>query len=125
MNRIEQLRKEKGWSQQRLAEIQGVHQTAVSQWEKGRTTPSFETLMSLCSLFDVRPEYLMGTSAERGRFNMSEDELEQLGHDEAETAMLKTLDSDLRRYYAGLNLEGKKKAVEFLAVLAGNVDFRA
>ena len=48
-----------------------------------------------------------------------------LGEDAADAATLRALDSNLRRYYAGLNLEGKRKAVEFLAILAGNVDFRA
>ena len=32
MNRIAQLRKEKDWSQQELADMLEVHQTAVSQW---------------------------------------------------------------------------------------------
>ena len=56
MNRIAQLRKEKDWSQQELADMLEVHQTAVSQWENERTTPNFEALMELCGLFDVRPE---------------------------------------------------------------------
>ena len=81
--------------------------------------------MELCGLFDVRPEYLMGNSNERGHFNPTEEEMDGLGEDEAEAATLRALDSNLRRYYAGLNLEGKRKAVEFLAILAGNVDFRA
>lgn len=51
--------------------------------------------------------------------------MDGLGEDAAEAATLRALDSNLRRYYAGLNLEGKRKAVEFLAILAGNVDFRA
>ena len=110
MNRIAQLRKEKDWSQQELADMLEVHQTAVSQWENERTTPNFEALMELCGLFDVRP---------------TEEEMDGLGEDEAEAAALRALDSNLHRYYAGLNLEGKKKAVEFLAILAGNVDFRA
>ncbi len=125
MNRIAQLRKEKDWSQQELADMLEVHQTAVSQWENERTTPNFEALMELCGLFDVRPEYLMGNSNERGRFNPTEEEMDGLGEDEAEAAALRALDSNLHRYYAGLNLEGKRKAVEFLAILAGNVDFRA
>ena len=57
--------------------------------------------------------------------NPTEEEMDGLGEDAAEAATLRALDSNLRRYYAGLNLEGKRKAVEFLAILAGNVDFRA
>ena len=57
--------------------------------------------------------------------NPTEEEMDGLGEDAAEAATLRALDFNLRRYYAGLNLEGKRKAVEFLAILAGNVDFRA
>ena len=79
MNRIAQLRKEKDWSQQELADMLEVHQTAVSQWENERTTPNFEALMELCGLFDVRPEYLMGNSNERGHFNPTEEEMDGRG----------------------------------------------
>ena len=66
MNRIEQLRKEAALSQTELAEKLHVHQTAVSQWEKGRTAPSFELICQMAELFDVDPVYLMGTSDIRG-----------------------------------------------------------
>ena len=105
MNRIAQLRKEKDWSQQELADMLEVHQTAVSQWENERTTPNFEALMELCGLFDVRPEYLMGNSNERGHFNPTEEEMDGLGEDAAEAATLRALDSNLRRYYAPPVLE--------------------
>ena len=91
MNRIAQLRKEKDWSQQELADMLEVHQTAVSQWENERTTPNFEALMELCGLFDVRPEYLMGNSNERGHFNPTEEEMDGLGEDAAEAATLRAL----------------------------------
>ena len=47
MNRIKQLRKEKGISQVKLAETLGVHQTAISQWETGRTNPDLDTAKKL------------------------------------------------------------------------------
>ena len=83
MNRIAQLRKEKDWSQQELADMLEVHQTAVSQWENERTTPNFEALMELCGLFDVRPEYLMGNSNERGHFKSYRGGNGRLGEDAA------------------------------------------
>lgn len=68
MNRIEQLRKEAALSQTELAEKLHVHQTAVSQWEKGRTAPSFELICQMAELFDVDPVYLMGNSDARGNW---------------------------------------------------------
>lgn len=51
-----------GYSQEELAKIINVHQTAVSQWEQGRTTPDIETIKKLASLFNVSVDYLLGRS---------------------------------------------------------------
>ena len=60
MNRIKQLRKEKGISQVKLAETLGVHQTAISQWETGIAVPSIEKLQALSSVLDVPMDLLAG-----------------------------------------------------------------
>ena len=39
---IREIRKELGLSQYEFARLLGVHQTAVSQWETGRTSPEIE-----------------------------------------------------------------------------------
>lgn len=66
VNRISSLRKERVLSQAELADILGVHQTAVSQWESGKTTPSFALTCDMLSFFNVSFAYLMGTSDVRG-----------------------------------------------------------
>ncbi len=78
-NRIRELRDEKKWSQQKLAEALSVHQTAVSQWEKGSTRPEFEALDKMCSLFDVSLDYILGRTSERGHLNLTEAEQDELG----------------------------------------------
>jgi len=78
MNRILQLRKEAGLSQRGLAKEAGVNQTAVSQWETGRTEPAFEAIANLCGFFNVSFDYLLGRSDIRGRFNMTPEEEEVL-----------------------------------------------
>ena len=55
MNSLRKLRKEKGLSQQNLAELLVVNQTAVSQWERGITTPSSRMLLKLSQIFNVNP----------------------------------------------------------------------
>ena len=74
MNRIMQLRKEAGLSQKELAEKTGVNQTAVSQWETGKTSPGSGATSSLCTLFDVSFEYLLGQSDKRNHFNVPDSE---------------------------------------------------
>lgn len=60
MNRIKELRQEKGLSQQDLAKLLYVNQTAVSQWERNRTNPSTDTAIALANIFDVSVDYLLG-----------------------------------------------------------------
>lgn len=62
MNRIQALRKKHGLSQQRLAQSLNVHQTAISQWETGRTTPDIEVATIMSQMFGVSLEYLLGIS---------------------------------------------------------------
>lgn len=51
MNNIKSLRKQAGLSQLELSEICGVHQTAISQWEQGRTSPDTDMLIALSEIF--------------------------------------------------------------------------
>lgn len=60
MNTLKELRLHKGLSQQELAALCNVHQTAVSQWEKGRTAPDRSALIMLSEVFGVSVDYLMG-----------------------------------------------------------------
>ncbi len=60
MSIIREMRKEKGISQQELARLCGVHQTAVSQWEKGRTLPDRNSLQLLSKVFGVSVDTLLG-----------------------------------------------------------------
>lgn len=62
MNRVKELRKAAGYTQEKLARILNVHQTAISQWESGRTTPDPEIAKELASVFRVSMEYLLGYS---------------------------------------------------------------
>ena len=64
MNRIQELRKSFGYSQQKLAKSLNVHQTAISQWETGRTSPDIEVATAMSQLFGVSLEYLLGISDE-------------------------------------------------------------
>jgi repressor LexA len=62
MNRINELRKKNKYSQQKLAAVLNVHQTAISQWETERTTPDIELAAKMANLFNVSIEYLLGKS---------------------------------------------------------------
>lgn len=60
LNNIKDLRVARKISQQTLAEIVKVHQTAISQWETGRTYPDMSTALLLADYFNVTTDYLLG-----------------------------------------------------------------
>lgn len=55
------LRKEKGLSQEELAEKVFVTRQAVSRWENGETVPNTDTLKLLSNLYDVSINTLLGS----------------------------------------------------------------
>ena len=57
-NRIAELRKAKGFTQEYVAEQLGVSRQAVSKWEKDQSTPDTNNLIALSSLLDATVEYI-------------------------------------------------------------------
>lgn len=57
---IKKLRKEKGLTQQEVADIVGITATGVSYWESGNAVPNTETLNKLANYFGVTVNYLLG-----------------------------------------------------------------
>lgn len=53
------LRKEKGISQEKLAEQLGVSRQAVSKWELDITLPETENIIKIGNIFDVSYDYLL------------------------------------------------------------------
>ena len=67
-NRLYQLRKQKGLSQEELANRLNVSRQTVSKWEVGDSTPDLEKLIAMSDLFDVSLEKLvMGKEEEKGQ----------------------------------------------------------
>lgn len=60
-NKLYQLRKQKGLSQEELANRLNVSRQTVSKWEIGDSTPDMEKLAAISSLFDISlDELVMG-----------------------------------------------------------------
>lgn len=58
-DRIQYLRKNKGISQEELADKVGVSRQAVSKWESEQSTPDIERVILLSDFFDVTTDYLL------------------------------------------------------------------
>lgn len=54
-----ELRKEKGWSQEKLAEQINVSRQSISKWESGQVLPEIEKIIELSRIFQVTTDYLL------------------------------------------------------------------
>jgi len=57
--RVQELRKVKGLSQEQLADVLGVSRQAVSKWESGQSLPDVERLIAMSTLFEVTVDYIL------------------------------------------------------------------
>ena len=58
--RIKNLRLQKGYSQQELAQMLGVPKGIVSKYENNERNPSYENLIKLADIFQVTTDFLLG-----------------------------------------------------------------
>ena len=57
--RIKELRIEREWSQEQMAERLGVSRQAITKWETGAGAPDIENLMAIAQLFGVTTDSLL------------------------------------------------------------------
>ena len=58
--KLAKLRKEKGLSQEELAQELNVSRQAVSKWESNNSYPETEKIIQICKLFDYSMDELIG-----------------------------------------------------------------
>ena len=76
--KLQELRKLKGLTQEELAEILFVSRTAVSKWESGRGVPNIESLKAISQYFSVSIDDLL--SSEQLLFLAEKDQKAKEGH---------------------------------------------
>ena len=57
--KLSELRRSKGWSQEQLGEKLGVTRQTISKWELGSTTPEMEKLAAISDLFGITTDELI------------------------------------------------------------------
>lgn len=88
--RLAEIRCDHGDTQVSLAEKLHVTHFTVSSWEQGKSSPSHEMLVSICKLYQVSSDYLLGLSdidpayVQRKRLDFfTKEELKELQNFEA------------------------------------------
>lgn len=64
-NRLQQLRKEKGYSQEVLAEKLGISRQSVSKWERAESSPEIDNLMALSKIYGLTIDELLDVSGDK------------------------------------------------------------
>ncbi len=88
-DRLVELRRAYGLSQEELAEKLGVSRQAVSKWERGESSPDTDNLIALAKLYRVSLDELLGLGApqqpqEEGEAPVSDDLLPDGSYYEAQ-----------------------------------------
>ena len=73
-DKIMQLRKKAGWSQEELAEQLGVTRQSVSKWEGAQSMPDMEKILQMSRLFGVSTDFLLKDELEAAEPDVAPDE---------------------------------------------------
>lgn len=57
--RLQELRKRDGYSQEQLAEMLGISRQAVSKWESGQGNPEIDNVIKLAEIYHVSTDYIL------------------------------------------------------------------
>lgn len=101
---IKDLRKEKGFTQEQLAETLGVSNRSISRWENGANMPDFDIVIHLAKFFDLSIEELLDG-----------EKKEDIVNKEKEEAMLKVSDYENE---AKLNMSRRVRLIFVAGLLA-------
>ena len=72
MNRIRQLRKEKGYTQVKIQMLTGIDQSDYSKIESGKRYFTFEQCRKLAVALDTSMDYLAGLTDEKKHYSRSQ-----------------------------------------------------
>ncbi|MBU3217932.1 DUF5680 domain-containing protein [Clostridium estertheticum] len=72
------LRKEKGLSQEKLAEMLGISRQAVAKWEVGHSYPDIARLITLSDFFKVSIDKLVNDYEENCRLSIEENKVDTI-----------------------------------------------
>ena len=88
---LKELRKEKGLTQEQLAEALNVSNRSVSRWETGSTMPDLSILITLAEYYDVEVREIIDGERKSEAMNQEMKETLQKVADYTETQNLKSM----------------------------------
>ncbi len=103
-NRLYELRKAKGYSQDELADLIGVSRQAVSKWERGESSPDTDNLIALAKLYGVSIDELLDYKPQNAQYAQNEQNSQSAQSD----YQAKNNDTDFQKsnVYVRINSDG-------------------
>ena len=97
-NNIKELRKQKGFRQEQLAEAMGVSTASVSKWETNQSYPELTLLAELADFFEVSIDTLIGHRLNADRLEALIAQMEKAVNDHEEEIAAALCEKILRNY---------------------------
>ena len=88
-DKIIQLRKRNGWSQEELAEKLNVSRQSVSKWESAGSIPDISKIIEMSRIFEVSTDYLLKDDSSEVVYeeNFTEESIRVFSLEEAQDYM--------------------------------------
>lgn len=119
-DKITELRKKAGWSQEELAAQLGVRRQSVSKWEGAQSVPDMEKILQLSNLFGVSTDYLLKDEITQPETKTASSITTQTAAECGETKPLRRVSMEEASEYIRLRKESALKiaVATFLCILS-------
>lgn len=108
-DKITELRKKAGWSQEELAAQLCVSRQSVSKWEGAQSVPDMEKILQLSNLFGVSTDYLLKDEITQPETKTASSITAQTAADYGETKPLRRVSMEEASEYIRLRKESALK----------------
>lgn len=95
---IRVMRREKGLTQEQLAEVMGVSTASVSKWETGVAVPELSMLAALADFFEMSIDALIGHTVGKAQLKEKIAEIKELSLANEDKKAIEQAEELLRRY---------------------------
>ena len=97
---IRKARRDRDMTQDELAAMLNVSESAVSQWESGKTSPDLGIIPDLCTVLEISADWLLGVDQEKKRKEVEEilDRAYAYSSRGREDEAVKILEEGLKKY---------------------------
>ena len=102
--KIKELREDKGYTQQKLADLLNRKKATICDWEHKRCEPSIDDLIKIADIFNCSIDYLLERENDYGIIEQKNE--------------LSNIENQLITLYRKLNVHDQHKVLGFIQALA-------